>query len=354
MNPHAIFNLTRPEGRVFICPTSWGKAASLKAVLFSALVFMLFFSGCSASLPTAMPTASLAPTVQAPKTVMPAPVTTWPLTVTGANGHTVTLDAPAERIISLAPANTEILFAIGAGERVVADTTYCNYPYKAANLPKIGGFSADSISVESIVAMKPDLVLANGTDQDTVIKALEDARIRVLPIGASTFNDVYANIRLVGQVTGNEIEAEALVASMQARVANVQTKVAGIAQKDRPTVFWEVWDEPLMTAGPKTFIGQLINTAGGVNIFADLASDWPTISTEEVVKRQPMVIMGPDSHGDKLTVEQLMTRPGWNNLKAVQNYNVYLINGDISSRAGPRLVDALEVIARDLYPDLFK
>jgi iron complex transport system substrate-binding protein len=384
MNPRAIFTLTRPNGRVFHCLTakSWrGNSRLVKLALITALIAAFLINGC-ASAPQApaaaqataqsravtatqpmvqdqksVPTLTTLPT-QVSNPVQPAaqtqaPAVTWPLTLTAPDGHTVTLAGPAQRIVSLAPTNTETIFAVGAGGQVVGDTTYCDYPDAAAKITKIGGFSADSISIETIVALKPDLVLANGTDQDTVIKALEDAKINVLPLKTTSFGDVYTNIRLAGQVSGHDAEAAALITNLQARVAAVQAKIAGVAQKDRPTVFWEIWDQPLMTAGPSSFIGQTIQMAGGENIFADLSGDYPTVSTEEVVKRQPSVIMGPDTHGDKLTAAQLAARPGWAILQAVKDNKIYLIDGDISSRAGPRLVDALEIIAKDLYPDKF-
>ena len=236
---------------------------------------------------------------------------------------------------------------------MVGDTEYCDYPEEAVSLTKVGGYSADSISIETIVSLEPDLVLADGSSQATVIEALEKANIIVIAINSESFEDVYATIEMVGKVTDNETETIALVTDMKARVNAVTEKISSIAEEERPTVFWEIWDEPLMTAGPNTFIGQMIQLAGGVSIFADLTEDWPTVSAEEVVVRNPAVIMGPDSHGDKLEADQLAARSGWDQIDAVKNDRIYLIDGNTSSRPGPRIVDAPRVDRKSALPPIF-
>lgn len=307
------------------------------------------------AIPTEAPTATLVPPTVAPTpTQKPASIPAFPLTIPDGIGGQVTLAAAPARIVSLSPSNTEILFAVGAGSLVVGDTKYCDFPAEAQKLPKVGGFSAKSISVETILSLKPDLVLANDSGQETVIEALKQANIQVMAIKAASFEDVYANIKMVGKITGHDSEAMAVVDGMKARFATVAEKVAGIPPEKHPTVFWEVWDEPLMTAGPGTFIGQMLKIAGGVNIFADLKEDYPQVSAEEIVKRNPAFIMGPDTHGDKLIADQLAARPGWDQINAVKNNKIFLVDGNMSSRPGPRLVDALEVIAKALHPDLFK
>lgn len=309
-------------------------------------VVALSLNACTASAPVA----TEAPTSAVTEA---SPISAFPMTVIDGNGREVTIDSAPAHIISLSPSNTEILFAVGAGALVVGDTEYCDYPAEAVSLTKVGGYSADSISIETIVSLKPDLVIAEGSSQTTVIEALEQANIKVLAINSKSFEDVYANIELIGKVTDNEAEAIALVDEMKARVSAVTEKISSVPEEEHPTVFWEIWDEPLMTAGPNTFVGQMIRLAGGVNIFAELTEDWPAVSAEEIVQKNPAVIMGPDSHGDKLIAEQLAARPGWDQVDAVKNNRIYLIDGNISSRPGPRIVDALESIAKSLYPDLF-
>ena len=221
--------------------------------LFTVLTLLL---GACAPAPTPV-SPTLAPTVE--PTAVPTSVPTFPLTITDGAGREVTLETAPVRIVSLSPSNTEILFAVGAGNLVVGNTKYCDFPAEAQNLTKVGGFSAKSISVETIVSLKPDLVLANGSGHDPVIEALTLAKIKVIAIEAKSFEDVYANLELVGKITGHETEAAVVVDGMKSRVAAVTEKVASVAQDKRPIVFWEVWDEPLMTAGPGTFTGQMID-----------------------------------------------------------------------------------------------
>jgi len=277
----------------------------------------------------------------------------FPLTITDDLGRDVTVGTKPQRIISLAPSNTEILFAVGAGEQLVGVTSYCNYPQEAQTREQIGGFSAETISVEKIVALEPDLVLSAGKIHETVSEALERAGITAYAVDAETFDQVYASIETIGRITGHNEEATHLAAQMKERMAAVESEVAEIPDEERPTVFWETWDDPLMTASPATFAGQMIEKGGGVNLFADVTQPYAEISIEEVIQRNPDVIMGPDTHGEDLTIDQVATRPGWETIKAVQDGRIYVFDGDITSRAGPRIVDGLEMIARALHPDRF-
>jgi iron complex transport system substrate-binding protein len=235
---------------------------------------------------------------------------------------------------------------------VVGVTSYGNYPPEATTREQVGGITNKSISIESIIALEPDLVLASGS-QDEVIPVLEETGLTVIALDPVTLEDIYTNIELVGQVTGHAEQATALATDLRRRANAVREKVATVHPADRPAVFYEVWDEPLMTAGPQTFIGQLIELAGGQNIFADVKEDWPQVSPELIVERNPEVILGPEAHGSALVAEQIAARPGWDGVAAVQNNRIYLLDGDMVSRPGPRLIDVLEEIARGLYPDLF-
>lgn len=265
----------------------------------------------------------------------------------------VSLPSKAARVISLSPALTEILYASGAGAQVVAVTSYCNYPKEADALPEIGSYTADTISVEAIVAMKPDLVLGEPAMHGKLIAQFEAAGIRFAALRLTSFEDVYEAIRLCGLATGNEGTASSLASSMKARVKAVSDKIAKTPEEKRPLVFYEVWDEPLMTAGPGTFIGQVIKAAGGRNIFADLSEDWPMVSFESLVVRKPDLIIASNTHADALSPEKLAARPGWASLKAVKERRIFLMDGDVLSRPGPRFVEAIELIAKALYPGLF-
>lgn len=275
------------------------------------------------------------------------------VTVVDDLGRSVSLNGMPQRIISLAPSNTEIIFAVGAGERLVGDTEYCNFPAAALDIQKVGGFSADSMSLETIIALQPDVVFSSGGLHMPIIEALEKLNIPVVALDANGIDGVYTDIEMVGKLTGNSDTAAAVIADMQTRIAAVQETVSVIPENERPSVFWEVWDEPLMTAGQNTFTDEMVTLAGGINIFGDLEEQYPVISTEEILARNPAVIMGADTHGDKLTAEAIGARAGWADIDAVTNNRIILIDGNISSRPGPRIADAVEAIARGLYPNLF-
>lgn len=332
-------------------------------VLVLLVIFGLLLSACGSqatSEPASNPEPESATVTEPTQESMPEPTeepmveSMWPMTITDGLGREVVLEKAPERIVSLSPSNTEVLFAAGAGPLVVGNTEYCDYPEEAKTVAKVGGFSAKTISVETIVSLSPDLVLANDSGHEPIIEALEQANIPVYAVKGSTFEDVYANLELVGKLTGNEETVAKVVDNMKARIAAVEEKIARVPQDQRPTVFWEIWDEPLMTSGPNTFSAQMIALAGGIDIFPDLTEDYAQISVEEVVSRNPDVIMGPDTHGDKLIAEQLATRPGWDGITAIVDGRIYLIDGNSSSRPGPRLADALEEIASSLYPELFE
>lgn len=302
-------------------------------------LFILLSAGCGvAATPAAAP--------QAPAAI------TFPLALADDLGRQVTIESAPQRVVSLLPSNTEILFAVGAGELVVGVTSFCNYPPEAATRQQVGGITNKSLSIEAIVALEPDLVLASGS-QDEVIPILEQAGLTVIALQPDTFEDIYANIELVGQVTNHPAEATALVNDLRRRTEAVKARVAAIPADQRPTVFYEVWDEPLMTAGPDTFIGQMIELAGGKSIFSDVREDWPQVSAEVIVARNPDVILGPQDHEEALLPEKIAARPGWANIAAVQNKQIYLLDSDMVSRAGPRIVNILEEIARALHPNLF-
>jgi iron complex transport system substrate-binding protein len=329
-----------------------------------ALLALALLSSCSPAAVVAPASSSPAPAapVAPPSPATPAAAQpaansgqAFPFTLKDDLGRELTLPVRPTRLVSLSPAATEVLFAIGAGAQVVGVTQYCTYPADARTGREIvGGFSPKSISMEKIVALKPDLVFSSGSLQKPIIEALDAAKIPVVALEPKDLKEVEQRIRTAGQITGHATEAEAVVAKMQSRADAVTQITAKIPAEQRVKVFYEVWDEPLTTAGPSTFVGQLIEMAGGVNIFADVKEQYPTISVETVLQRNPDVIMAPDTHANGMTAELIAARPGWGTLKAVTGKRVYFLNGDMGSRAGPRLVDALESAARSLYPDRFR
>jgi len=273
----------------------------------------------------------------------------FPITIKDDVGRKVTVPKEPKRIISTAPDVTEILFALGLGDKVVGVTTWCNYPEEAKTKEKIGDFANPNI--EKILFLKPDLVVATGGVQRQVIEKLEQLGIPVYVSYPHNIDEVIKDIYTIGRIAGAEGSAKKLVFNLKLRIAKVTSKVN--KAKTKPKVFFELWHEPLMSAGPGSFIDDIIKKAGGINIAGTAKSAYPIFSLEQLIKEDPDIIIGAESSmgADPLEVSK---RPGWETLKAVKKQKVYTINDDIVFRAGPRLVLALEIMAKYLHPELFK
>jgi iron complex transport system substrate-binding protein len=276
----------------------------------------------------------------------------FPITITDDLGRKVSLKAEPKRIISLAPSNTEILFALGLGDRVVGDTTFCDYPEEAKHCNKIGGF--EDPSLEKIVALKPDLILGTGMHQQ-IIYDLEETGLTVLILKPHSIDGIFNNILLVGKATGMEKKAVELNKSLENRVSAVKNKVGTVPKDQRPTVYYEMWDEPLMSIGKGSLIGQLINIAGGKSITDDCAEEYPQVSDEIIIEKNPQVMFNSYGHENKeVTPEGVAARKGWSEISFVKTKRIYTIDNDLLTLPGPRIVDGLEKIAEYLYPSLFK
>jgi iron complex transport system substrate-binding protein len=287
-------------------------------------------------------------------TPAPAPESSATLTVTDGLGRTLTLDPNPQRVISLAPSNTEILFAVGAGGRVVGRDDFSNYPEEAQALPSVGGSMGD-YNLEQIASLQPDLVLAAEINTPEQVKALEDLGVPVYYLSNPTdLEGVFQNILIVGELTGQKSQAQELAASLRARVETVSQKLARVAE--RPRVFYELdGSEPSKpwTTGKGTFMDLLIQLAGGENAGASMDSSWGQLSLEALLLADPdFILLGDAAYG--VTPEQVATRAGWEQIKAVQSGQIIPFNDDMASRPGPRLVDALEILARTLHPQLFE
>ena len=280
------------------------------------------------------------------------------VTLVDGAGNVVTLTEAPQRIVSLAPSNTEILFLIGAGDSVVGVTDYCDYPYnftawiEAGNLTSIGSYYGPS--VEPIVALEPDLVLASSGSLDAAA-SLTNLGYNVIVTEGKLLDEILSDILLVGRATYKNTEAAAVVTDMRARIDSVTNQLA--TATTTPTVYHEIWYDPIMSIGPTTFIDELIVLAGGENIFHDAATSWPVVSSEAIIEKNPDVMFFPDMYMSTTnfydTIQAVKDRPGWSSITAVQNDAIYEIEADIVSRTGPRLVDALEAIAKMVHPEIF-
>jgi len=297
-----------------------------------------------------------APTTESDSTTLFAtdtPFEAFPKTYTDSLGREITLEAPPQRIVSLAPSNTEILFAVGAGSQVVGRDEFSDYPEEAASIDNIGG-SFGEYNAEAIVALEPDLVLAAEINPPELVQQLEDLGLTVYYLGNPTsLEEMYTNLETVAALSGHD--ATELVESLKARVAAVDDKIMPLSS--RIPVFYEIdATDPTKpwTYGPGTFGDLLISRAGGYNIGGNAENDpYPQISIEQVVAANPSVIILGDSMWG-VTPESVVERPGWETIPAVQSNSIYPFDDNLVSRPGPRLVDGLEQLAKLLRPDLFE
>ena len=290
-----------------------------------------------------------------PSAPIVAPVATEPsapITLTDGLGRSVVLKEAAKRIVSLAPSNTEILFAVGATDQVVGRDEFSDYPEEAKALPSVGG-SMGEYSVESIVALKPDLVLAAEINSPELVKQLEDLGLTVYYLkNPKTFEELYVNLEIAAQLTGED--PTKLTDSLKARVAAVDEKIMPLSF--RPMVFYEIdATDPAKpyTYGPGTFGDMLISRAGGFNVGNDLTDPYPQISLEQIVVSNPSIILLGDSMWG-VTAESVLARPGWETIEAVKSKQIFPIDDNLISRPGPRLIDGLEQLANLLHPGVLK
>lgn len=271
-------------------------------------------------------------------------------TLTDDLGREVVIEHKPERIVSLAPSKTEMLFALGLGEYMVGVSEYCDYPDAALDKPKAGSFSQPNI--EQIVALDPHLIVAVPLQEEELARLME-LDLPVLVLSPDTVEEIYHSLRQLGEATGVVEEAHLLVEQMQTRIGEVSDRVAELSQGERKRVYYEVYADPLMSVGSTSVIHELIEQAGGDNIFADVDTAYPKISAEAVVDRDPDVIIFPNFHGTEgFLADEIYSRPGWDATTAVKQERVVGIDPDIISRSGPRVVEAIEQLAVLIYPDI--
>jgi iron complex transport system substrate-binding protein len=254
-------------------------------------------------------------------------------------GHKIILPQTVSRVISLAPSLTEMVFAVDGGDKLVGDTTFCNYPPEAQKVQKVG----DTISpnLEAIIALKPDVVLVTTASQiETFTRRLEEQHIPVFVTNPKDLEGVYQSIETIGKILGKEVKAQELVAGLEKRVAEVENKTA---QGTPYRVFVQISQEPLYAAGGTSFITDLIERAGGFSVTANIKDAYPRLSKETALALQPDVIIISTGDGNMKQNDVFADSP------AVKNKKVFQIDGDLLSRPGPRSVDALEQIAQKLH-----
>lgn len=283
-----------------------------------------------------------------PQEVSPSQSTEAPdagkIEITDFKGRSIVLDKLPEKIVSLSPSNTEIIFALGAGDKVVGVTSYCDYPEEAKEVEQVGAF--DSPNMELIKKAQPDVVLA-GYVKEEAVRAIEGMGIPVVVTEAESFDAIYQSIGLIGKITGTEAKAEEITTDMENKISEIENKTK---DKKKPTIFYVVWADPLTTAGSGTFINDVIKAAGGINV-AEKVQSWAKYSVEELIKDDPEMLVAALHSTDKgMNKEDLSKNQIFSKLNAVKQGKVHVMTDDnIISRPGPRIVQAVEEMYRAFY-----
>ncbi|MET3575748.1 ABC transporter substrate-binding protein [Bhargavaea ullalensis] len=275
---------------------------------------------------------------------------TFPVTETDAVGNEITLEQAPETIVSMMPSNTEILFGIGAGDKVVGVNDYDDYPEEVQDIEKIGGLE---FNVEKIIGLHPDVVFAHesglGTGEEG-LQQLRDAGLTVFVVkNATNFEETYSTINQIGKLTGHETEADEVVEGMKAKVAEIEEKAKEV--KDEKKVFVETSPAPEIYApGAGTFMQQFLDMIHAENVAGD-QEGWVMMDPEEIVNRNPDVIMV--MYGDDSAVDAVYDREGFDAIAAIKDKQVVRVDENTTSRTGPRLAEGLEAVAKAVYPDIF-
>jgi len=262
-------------------------------------------------------------------------------------GRTVELHGIPQRIVSVAPSPTEILFAVGAGAHVVGVDNYSDYPAEAKSLPQIGSYT---LNIEVIMSLKPDLIVSSDLVPRAQLDQLEAQGVPYFIFATRTMEDVIKDLRLAGSLTGHSLEAESLVTGLQARINAVTDKTLD-AEVEKVRTYVEYY--PLWTYGPGSFGNDMIRLAGGANIASNASNEYPLLTTEFIIAQDPQVIIYTVGPMTTTIASDFAARSGWSITYAVSHDKIYSIDDNLVSRYGPRVVDGLEQLAEIIHPELF-
>ena len=249
-----------------------------------------------------------------------------------------------QRIISLSPANTEILCALGAMDKIVARSEFCDYPPEVLKIPVAGSFDGKTVSFETLLSYNPDFVYITAHMHDNFIPLLSSKNI---PYYVSTSNSVEEIAQEIVTIAGVLNQPE-LGKSLNDSILEIKQNCLAInaskkeQNKPFPKVYWEIWNPPYMSIGSLSFINEIVTLAGGINIFADVEQTYPIVSDEAIIAANPDIIVLPNH--TTTTIDSIINRPQWSSINAVQNKKIYELNADIISRPGPRCVEAIKVL----------
>ena len=273
-----------------------------------------------------------------------------PGTYTDDMGREVRIEKVPQRIISLAPSHTEILFALGLGDRVIGVTRYCNYPEEAKEKEKIGGFANPDI--EKIIALKPDLILAFGTLQKPLVSELEDKGQTVFWLYPHTVEDILGSFERIGKITGKAAAAKQLKERIEERIRVVRENVKDIPEREKVTVFRVMNLDPPGTIGGDAFQTDVYRLAGGRNIFGNTKKDYFQLDFQTLVTLEPDIII-ICGDGEEEAKAEIKSQKGWGDLDAVKADRIVVISCDLICRPSPRIAETIELLARGFYPKRF-
>lgn len=267
----------------------------------------------------------------------------WPKSYVDLFNKKVVLNKPAKRIVSLSPAMTETLYAIGADDLIVGVTSFCDYPENAKSKPQMGGFQPSTINLEKLLAAEPDLIITPSGIYKEMYDKLASLKLNVISVDVKKIEDVISNTWMLGQITNREENAEKLCTKLQKQLDEIKQKNDSLQPEKRLNALLLVAEEPLMAAGKESYPSQLLTYAGCRNIFSELADEYPRISDEEVLKRNPKVIIYLQMTQED-RIEKLKQRPGWHIVDAIKNSHVIGIKDNLLARGGPRLFEGLKIL----------
>ena len=275
------------------------------------------------------------------------------MTVTDDLGRKVTITKLPQRIVSLAPSNTEMLFALGLGDSVVGVTDYCDYPPEAAKKPKVAGYSTPD--VEKLVSIQPDLVVAESTHEKTVLPALEKLGFTVIVNSATSIESIFNEITRLGAICGKSNKAAELVGNLSTRLKAIRTKTDALSAVQRLKVLYIVWFNPVWTMGGNTYCDDMIAAAGGVNIFSKDFEKSRQVSLESVVTRDPdVIIISGMATSIGTLYDSVKSESRLQSVKALINDRVFkMSDSNLIERGGPRVVEGIEEISKMIHPEIF-
>lgn len=252
-----------------------------------------------------------------------------------------------ERIVSLSPAATELLAEAGAISQIAARTDFCDYPQEVLQIESVGGFDGKSISQEKLLSFSPDLVCLTSRMHDYLTEFLENQKINFYILSQNSVSMILNDILTLGEITGNSETAQKNVQKITNRLNKIKSKTENLP---KVSVYWEIWDSPLMSIGKNSFITELISLSGGKNIFDSINADYPLVSEEEILFKNPDVIIFSSENINGKT--KIQNREGWKNLSAVKEQKIFPLDTNFITRPGSRIAESIEILLKIFHPEI--